>query len=105
MPAGSSLSVRPPRRYQPHRRCCTMPVSQQDLSAAACLLFLAAMAFAAIYHWSPAAPANQDTAEDIEAAPQDDPVPSQAAAYHTSYPELRTRPLVPAIDLSIYTYM
>ena len=82
-----------------------MPVSQQDLSAAACLLFLAAMALAAIYHWSPAAPANQDTAEDIEAAPQDDPVPIQVTAHRTNFPELRTRPLVPAVNLSIYTYM
>ena len=89
-----------------------MPDHHTDLPWVACGLLLAALALAALYHlahlqpelWDLPDPLDQDyghedTDQNTDQADQDPAAPDY------SLPTLRHRPLVPAINLSVYTYM
>ena len=112
MPGGSILSARPPLQYQPAYTQSNMPVHHADLPWVACGLLLAAVALAALYHlahlqqdlWDPPDQLDQDAGHEDQDQDTDQADQGPAAAvYHL--PTLRHRPLVPAINLSVYTYM
>ena len=84
-----------------------MPTHQLQLPETILEALSAALALAALYHLAalplPAPQDYQEDTQDYQQTDQVDPLPALLPAYQL--PELRTRPLVPAVNLSEFTYM
>ena len=80
-----------------------MPTIQDQCLQAIFQAITTAFSLAALYHLVASLTTHQPDYQDLELDDQDNNQEDQPPPYEA--PVLRTRPLVPAIDLSVYTYM